>query len=57
MHSYLSKLVQFLWPWKKGSPKISDTSAILIKLPKVNNRQIGENWPNLVTLSAVGTPS
>jgi hypothetical protein len=28
------------------------TSAILIKLPKVNNHPLGENSPNLVALSA-----
>jgi hypothetical protein len=32
--------------------KCGATSAIAKKLPKVNNRPIGENLPNLATLMA-----
>jgi hypothetical protein len=35
---------------EKNSPRIFTTSAILNKLAKENNRPIGENSPNLVTL-------
>jgi hypothetical protein len=34
----------------KSSPKFRATSVILIKLPKLNDRPLGENSPNLVTL-------
>jgi hypothetical protein len=40
---------------EKRSPKIRATSVIIKKLPKVNNHPIGENSPNLVTLSVVHT--
>jgi hypothetical protein len=36
---------------KYSSPNMSDTSLILKELPKVNNRPLGENSPNLVTLT------
>jgi hypothetical protein len=35
---------------EKGSPKILATYVIFERLPRVNNRPIGENWANLVTL-------
>jgi hypothetical protein len=38
-----------LLQWKKGSQKMSAIPAIF-KKPKVNNRPICENSPNLVTL-------
>jgi hypothetical protein len=36
--------------WKIVAQKICSTSVIFKKLPKVNDRPIGENSPNLVTL-------
>jgi hypothetical protein len=36
---------------EKSSPKICATSEILQKLSKVNNRPMGKNSANLVTLS------
>jgi hypothetical protein len=38
----------------KSSPKICDTSVNFKILPKVTNRPIGENSPNLVAL--IGNP-
>jgi hypothetical protein len=36
----------------KSCPKISFASFVIFKnLPKVNDQQRGENWPNLVTLA------
>jgi hypothetical protein len=40
-----------IMPKQVSKPKCSATSVIFIKLPKVNNRPIGENSPNLVTLN------
>jgi hypothetical protein len=37
---------------ERSWPKISATALIIEKLPKGNNRPIGENSPNLVTLLA-----
>jgi hypothetical protein len=37
---------------EKCSPKIQDISVMKI-LPKVNNRPMGENSPNLVTLFSI----
>jgi hypothetical protein len=34
----------------KSSPKLRAISVIFQKLPKANNRPLGENSPNLVTL-------
>jgi hypothetical protein len=39
---------------KKVAEKIWATSVIFKKTPKVNNRPIGENSPNLVTLARGG---
>jgi hypothetical protein len=36
---------------EKDGPKICATSLIFKPLPKVKNRPIGENSPNLVTLN------
>jgi hypothetical protein len=36
---------------EKRRPRISATSVIIKKLPKVNNRPWGENSSNLVTLA------
>jgi hypothetical protein len=36
---------------EKSSPKLWAISAIFQKLPKANNRPLGENSPNLVTLA------
>jgi hypothetical protein len=42
------------YPWNKvGSPSMWDTCAIFKPMPKVNNRPIVENSPNLVTLISV----
>jgi hypothetical protein len=45
---FCPKLIHNSFPWKKVG-----TSSICQKLPKENNRPIGENSPNLVTLFLV----
>jgi hypothetical protein len=45
----LEKIIHY-WYRGKNSPNICDTSIIINPLPKVNNRPIVENSPNLVTL-------
>jgi hypothetical protein len=34
----------------KSIPKIGTTFVFFGKLPQVNNRLLGKNWPNLVTV-------
>jgi hypothetical protein len=53
-NTLLSKLMHKLNRGKKYryNPKIWATSVILIKLPKVNNHQLGKNSPNLFTLDS-----
>jgi hypothetical protein len=36
----------------KSSPKIKAASEIFKKVAQVNNRPLGENYPNLVTLDS-----
>jgi hypothetical protein len=42
---------------EKCSPKIYATAVIFKTLPKENNRPIGKNSPNLVTLVGINTRS
>jgi hypothetical protein len=42
---------------KQTQVPICATSVIFIKLPKENNRPIGENSPNLVTLTTTSVES
>jgi hypothetical protein len=37
----------------RSGPLICASSVIFLKLPKVNDRPMGENSPNLVTLASV----
>jgi hypothetical protein len=39
---------------EKSSPKMWATYASFTKLPEVNNRPLGENSPNLVSLADQG---
>jgi hypothetical protein len=36
--------------WDKSGPTVWSACVIFVKLAKVNDRQLGENSPNLVTL-------
>jgi hypothetical protein len=45
---FLSKLIAVTVG--NSSPSICATSVIFKRQPKVNNRPLGQNWPNLVTL-------
>jgi hypothetical protein len=50
---FLLKLIQNLY-FGKNSPKLWATSVIFEKLPKDNNRPLGENSPTVATLLRTG---
>jgi hypothetical protein len=49
MYDILSKMKTSLLPWKNVARQLDNVCTFQINIPKVNNRPIGENSPNLVT--------
>jgi hypothetical protein len=55
---FFVKICAFLLPWKKVDQKVGPLQFVIFKkLPKVNNRSMGEKSPNLVTLLEIGSPT